>query len=116
MEFTHVEHTKYNTTSIYIKNAGIELDDCKILNVEDTEYNYQKVQVKLSEEKIDKMNEIESKVNEHLDSKGHNRITLVYGTCIYAKKYINKPTDKLKHIKLKSIYLNNGSIPQLWVV
>ena len=62
------------------------------------------------------MNDIESKVNEHLDSKGHNQVTLVYGSCIYAKKRINRPTDRLKRIKLKSIYLNGESLPQLWVL
>ncbi len=118
IEFRHDDHTKYNTVSIIIKNAMFSLKGCEILEIEDTKYGYQKAVVKLPEQKVDKMKEIEENVNDYLDDQGLDKIKLVYGNKIYAKKKVSTPKKHLERIKLRSVFVNNESksFAQLWVM
>ena len=118
IEITREEHTKYGTASIRIKNAEYRLKDCEILEVEDTKYGYQKAVVKLTEKKVIKMKEVEEEVNDFLVNQGLNKIKLVYGNKIYAKKKISTPKHHLDYIKLRGVFVNNESKPfaQLWVI
>ena len=59
IEFNRVDHPKYSTASIYIKNVEFSLKGCEILNIDDTKYGYQKTVVELSKQMIEKMMEIE---------------------------------------------------------
>ena len=116
--FNRVDHPKYNTASIYIKNVEFSLKGCEILNIDDTKYGYQKTVVELSKQMIEKMMEIEEEVNKYLKDQGLDTIKLVYRNKIYAKKKTSTSKKHLEQIKLKSVYLNNENKPsvQLWVV
>ena len=118
MEFNRVNYSKYSTASIIIKNAEFSLRGCEILDIEETKYGHQKAVVKLSEKKVEKMKEIEEEVNDYLENEGLDRITIVYGNKIYAKKKTSTSEKHLERIKLKSVYLNNENktYVQLWVM
>ena len=107
IKFTNKNHEKYDTSSIYIRNVSLSLKDCEIVEITETEYGYEKAIVKLSDEKIEKMEEIEKCVNDHLEKEKLNSIKLVYGNKIYAKKNPATSEKCLKQIKLKSIFINS---------
>ena len=50
LEFHHIKYKKYSTATIVIGRASLKLDDCEILEKEETKYGYQKAVVKLSPE------------------------------------------------------------------
>ena len=118
LEFRRDEHVKHNTTSIFVKNMMFSLKGCEILEIEETKYGYQKAVIKLPEEKIDKMKEIEEDVNDYLDKQGLDKIKIVYGNKIYTKKKTSTPKKHLDRIKLRSVFINNESktFAQLWVM
>lgn len=118
MEFIRKDYAKYNTTSFIIKNAVFSLKDCEILEVKDTQHDYQKAVVKISKKMVDKMNDIEKDINDYLSDEGIDKITLVYGNKIYAKKETTIPKEDLDCIKIKSVFVNNERKPflQLWLV
>ena len=74
--------------------------------------------MKLPKEKVDKMKEIEEEVNWYLDNQSFDKIKIVYGNRIYAKKKSSTPRKYIERIKLKSVYINNEgkSFAQLWVL
>ena len=69
--------------------------------------------MKLSPERVIAMEEIEEKVNEHLQGEGLPHITLVYGNRVYPKIKIDSP----KTTKLKGVWVNveNKPFTQLWL-
>ena len=94
-------------------DASIKLENCEILQREETNYVYQKAVVKLSPEKLINMKKNEEEVNEHLRYTGLSIITLVYGNRVYPKIKIDNP----KTIKLKSVWINVEKKPVagLWL-
>ena len=118
MDFYKQDYQKYNTASITIKNAVFVLKGCEILKVDGTKYGYQKVIVKLSERKVIKMKTIEEGVNDYLEREGHDKVRLVYGNKVYAKKKTSTPEKELNRIKLTSVYISNENktFAQLWMM
>ena len=118
IEIKRDDYTKYGTSSIRIKNAVCSLKNCEILDVVNTEYDYERVVVKLSEKNIIKMKELEGEVNDYLTDQGLDPIKLVYGNKIYTKKKVSTPKRQLDYIKLKGVFVNNEGkqFTQLWVM
>ena len=62
--FHRILYNKFNTSTSTITGASLKLEDCDILQIDETKYGYRKAVVKLSPEKIIVMKEFEEKVNE----------------------------------------------------
>ena len=112
--FTHRDHNRYNTTSIYIGCAGFSTKKCEILETEKTKYGHYKVVIRLSEEKAKKMKEYEHDANLYLEDMGVRPIKLVYGNKIYVKSHSKKARE---YIRLKGIYVDRSqkASPQIWL-
>lgn len=98
IEIKRVDYKNHGTSSHMITGATINLKKCEILEITDTEYSHQKIVVKLPEKKIDKMKMFEEDVNDYLDETGMDKITLVYGNTVYAKKHYDTPETELSYI------------------
>ena len=101
LTFNCLFYEKYNTSSNTILGASLKLEDCEILEINNTKYAYRKALVKLSPEKVIIMNETEEKVNERLQSMDIPQTTLVYGNKVNPKTKIDNP----KIIKLKRVWV-----------
>ena len=118
MDFIRQYHWEYGTSSIKFNNEQFKLTGCKVLTNDDTtlNYGYIKATVKLSREMIGRMKKLEKDVNEVLNKKGFDKVTIVYGNRVYAKKAIlvQQPT----YIQLRSIYINKEKKPvvQMWLM
>ena len=100
-------HTRYGGGKfVFIKNAEFSLQGCEIL---EDEVGLRAV-VKLPEEMVNRMKDIEEKLNDH-------RIKLVYGNKMYAKKNPTTPKEHLKRICLKGVYVDNDGKPSvnMWI-
>ena len=106
-------YEKYKTSKIFIMGVSLKLEDCEILQKEETKYRYQKAVVKLSPEKVIVMKEFEEEQNEHLGTEGLSHITLVYGNIVYSKIKIDGP----KTVIFKGVWINaeKKPFPQLWL-
>ena len=91
LDFHRIEYKKYNTCTIVVTGASLKLENCKVLQKDDSNHGYQKAVLKLSSEKVIKMKKIEEVVNKHLEKKGLSRIKLVYGNIVYPKIKIDSP-------------------------
>ena len=100
-------------SKIFVMAVSLKLEDCEILQKEETKYGYQKAVVKLSPEKVIMMKEFEEKVNECLGKDRLPHITLIYGNRVYPKINIDKP----KTIRLSGVWNNveKKPFPQLWL-
>ena len=118
MDFIRQYHWEYGTSSIKFNNEQFELTGCKVLTNDDTrlKYGYIKATVKLSREMIGRMKKLEKDVNEVLIKMGFDKVTIVYGNRVYAKKAILVPHPT--YIQLRSIYINKEKKPvvQMWLV
>ena len=106
-------YEKFHTSTIYIWPAILDLENCGIIQKENTRYDYHKAIVKLSPEKVIEMKKIEEMVNEYLEKEeGLSQIKLVYGNRVYPKIKILSP----KTIKLKVCGSTRKKLyPQLWL-
>ena len=100
-------------SKIFIMGVSLKLEDCEILQKEETKYGYQKAVVKLSPEKVIVMKEFEEKVNEYLEKEQLSHMTFIYGNRVYPKINIDKP----KTIRLRGVWINveKKPFPQLWL-
>ena len=123
LKFSRVNNEKYNTVSINIENAFIEIknEDYNTINTEKTKLGYIKSTIKIkNEDLINKLKTWETEINEYLKNEvGTKPITILYGDWIYPKLSSLIGQQKNEHyIKIKSVWIdeNNKPFVQLWHV
>ena len=123
LKFTRVNNEQYNTVSINIENAIIEIkeDEHYVLNDENSKFGYRKVDLRIYNNDIkEKLKSWETEINEYLKNEvGTRPIKIVYGNKIYTKlsKKINQEEEKF-FIKISGVWINENNKPfvQLWYV
>ena len=123
LKFTRVNNEQYNTVSINIENAIIEIkeDEHYVLNDENSKFGYRKVDLRIYNNDIkEKLKSWEEEINEHLKNEvGTGPIKILYGNKIYTKlsKKINQEEEKF-FIKISGVWINENNKPfvQLWYV
>ena len=123
LKFTREDNKKYNTISINIENALIEIkeNDYYIIETEKTKFGYRKVSLRINNKDLkEKLKSWETEINEYLKSEvGTGPITVLYGNKIYSKlsKMIEQEQKKY-FIKVSGVWINENNKPfiQLWYV
>ena len=118
LKFIRKNNVKYNTTSINIVNAFIEIakDDYKISSMRKTKFGYTKANIQIFNDELkNKIKSWETEINEYLKNKvGTRPVTILYGNMIYPK--VSNLMWQKCHINIKSVWINEKNIPfvQLW--
>ena len=118
LKFIRTNNEKYNTTSINIENAFIEIakDDYKISSMRKTKFGYTKANIQIFNVELkNKLKSWETEINEYLKNKvGTRPVTILYGNMIYPK--VSCLMWQKRYIKIKSVWINEKNIPfvQLW--
>ena len=123
LKFTRTNNEKYNTTTINIENAFIEIveDDYNISNREKTKFGYVKANIQIFNDELkNKLKLWETEINEYLKNKvGTRPVTILYDNMIYPKVscLIGQEKEE-RYIKIKSVWINEKKKPfvQLWYV
>ena len=123
LKFTRVNNEQYNTVSINIENAFIEIvkDDYQIMDRLKTKFGYIKANIKINnDDLINKLKSWETEINEYLKNEvGTNAVTILYGNRIYPKvsTLIGQKKEE-HHIEIKSVWINENNKPfvQLYYV
>ena len=123
LKFTRVNNEEYNTVSINIENAIMEIveDDYYIFDTHRTKFGYRKANLKINnEDLIDKLKSWETEINEYLKIEvGTEAVTILYSNRIYPKvsSMLGQKEEK-HHINIKSIWIDEKNKPfvQLWYV
>ena len=119
LKFIRKNNGKYNTTSINIVNAFIEIakDDYKISSMRKTKFGYTKANIQIFNDELkNKLKSWETEINEYLKNKVRTRpVTILYGNMIYPK-VSGLMWQNLRYINIKSVWINEKNIPfvQLW--
>ena len=116
LKFSRVNNEEYNTVSINIENAIMEIveDDYRIMNRSKTKFGYIKADIQIkNEDLINKLKSWETEINEYLKNEvGTNAVTILYGNRIYPKvsSLIGQKKEE-HHIKIKSVWINENNKP-----
>ena len=123
LKFTRVNNEKYNTVSINIENAIIEIakDDYNISNMGKTKFGYTKANIQIFNDELkNKLKSWETEINEYLKNEvGTRPVTILYGNMIYPKvSGLMWQEKEERYIKIKSVWINENNKPfvQLWYV
>ena len=122
LKFTRVNNEQYNTVSINIENAIIEIVnyDYHIMDTSKTKFGYKKANIKIiNDDLINKLKSWETEINEYLKNEGIEPVTVLYGNRIYPKVSSMIGQEKKEHhIKISSIWINENNKPfvQLYYV
>ena len=124
LKFSSVNNEEYNTVSINIENAFIEIkedEEYNIIDIEKNKFGYRQATIKLdNQDLIDKLKSWETEINEYLKSEiGTGPITIIYGNKLYSKLSWMIGQKKEEHnIKIKSVWINENNKPfiQLYYV
>ena len=123
LKFTRVNNEQYNTVSINIENAFIDIkeEDYKIEDMIKTKFRYDKAHIRiLNDDLINKLKSWETEINEYLKNEvGTGAVTILYGNRIYPKVSTLIGQEKEEHhIKIKSVWINEKNKPfvQLYYV
>ena len=117
LKFTRVNNEKYNTVSINIENAFIEIkkNDYYIFDNQKTKFGYKKVNLGLCNDDIkEKLKTWETEINEYLKNEmGTGPVTIVYGNKLYTKHYIklNQEENNKYFIKISGVWINENNKP-----
>ena len=117
LKFTRVNNEKYNTVSINIENAFIEIKekDYYIFDNQKTKFGYKKVNLGLHNDDIkEKLKTWETEINEYLKNEmGTGPVTIVYGNKLYTKHYIklNQEENNKYFIKISGVWINENNKP-----
>ena len=121
LKFTRVNNEKYNTVSINIENAIIEIveEDYNILNRAKTKFGYTKANIQIFNDELkNKLKSWETEINEYLKNEvGTRPVTILYGNMIYPKvSGLMWQEKEERYIKIKSVWINEKNKPfvQLW--
>ena len=123
LKFTHVNNEEYNTVSINIENAKIEIakDDYNILNRSKTKFGYITAIIQIINDELkNKLKSWETEINEYLKNEvGTRPVTILYSNSIYPKVsgLIGQEKEE-RYIKIKSVWIDEKNKPfvQLWYV
>ena len=123
LKFIRTNNEKYNTTTINIENAFIEIaeDDYNILSREKTKFGYVKANIQIFNDELkNKLKLWETEINKYLKNKvGTRPVTILYDNMIYPKVscLIGQEKEE-RYIKIKSVWINEKNKPfvQLWYV
>ena len=123
LKFTRVNNEEYNTVSINIENAFIEIknEDYQIMNRSKTKFGYIKANIQIKNDNlINKLKSWETEINEYLKNEvGTKAVTILYANMIYPKVsgFIGQEKEE-HHIKIKSVWIDEKNKPfvQLWHV
>ena len=123
LKFTRVNNEEYNTVSINIENAIIDIkeEDYKIEDIIKTKFRYDKAHIRiLNDDLINKLKSWETEINEYLKNEvGTRAVTILYGNRIYPKVSTLIGQEKEEHhIKIKSVWIDEKNKPfvQLYYV
>ena len=123
LKFSRVNNEEYNTVSINIENAIIDIkdEDYKVLDRSKTKYGYTKAIIMILNDEIkDKLKLWEVQINDYLKCEvGTGAVTILYGNRIYPKVSDLVGQEKEEHhIKIKSVWINENNKPfvQLYYV
>ena len=121
LKFTRVNNEKYNTVSINIENAIIEIveEDYNILNRAKTKFGYTKANIQIFNDELkNKLKSWETEINEYLKNEvGTRPVTILYSNSIYPKvSGLMWQEKEERYIKIKSVWINekNKTFVQLW--
>ena len=123
LKFTRVNNEEYNTVSINIENAKIEIakDDYNILNRSKTKFGYITAIIQIINDELkNKLKSWETEINEYLKNEvGTGSVTILYSNSIYPKVsgLIGQEKEE-RYIKIKSVWIDEKNKPfvQLWYV
>ena len=123
LKFSRVNNEEYNTVSINIENAIIDIkdEDYQIMDRSKTKYGYIKANIRIINDDLkDKLKLWEVQINDYLKCEvGTGAVTILYGNRIYPKVSSLIGQDEEKHqLKIKSIWINEKNKPfvQLYYV
>ena len=116
-----MNNEKYNTVSINIENAIIEIveEDYNILNRAKTKFGYTKANIQIFNDELkNKLKSWETEINEYLKNEvGTRPVTILYSNSIYPKvSGLMWQEKEERYIKTKSVWINEKNKPfvQLW--
>ena len=123
LKFTRVNNEEYNTVSINIENAFIEIkkEDYHILDRSKTKFGYTKAIIQIINDDLkDKLKTWETEINEYLKNEvGTGAVTILYSNSIYPKVsgLIGQEKEE-RLIKIKSVWIDEKNKPfvQLYYV
>ena len=116
LKFSRVNNEQYNTVSINIENAFIEIknEDYYIFDKQKTKFGYRKVDLRIHNDDIkEKLKTWETEINEYLKNEmGTGPVKIVYGNKLYTKlsKKINQEENKY-FIKISGVWINENNKP-----
>ena len=123
LKFSRVNNEEYNTVSINIENAIIDIkdEDYQIMDRSKTKYGYIKANIRIINDDLkDKLKLWEVQINDYLKCEvGTEAVTLLYGNRIYPKvsDLVGQKKEE-HHIKIKSVWINEKNKPfvQLYLI
>ena len=124
LKFSRENNKKYNTVSVNIENAIIDIkedEDFEVMNRYKDKHEYRKADIVIkNEDIINKLKKWQEQINEYLKCKvGTGPVTIVYGNRIYPKvSELLGQDEKKQQFKIKSIWINENNKPfvQLYYV
>ena len=122
LKFSRVNNEEYNTVSINIENAIIDIkdEDYQIMDRSKTKYGYTKANIRIINDEIkDKLKLWEVQINDYLKCEvGTEAVTILYGNRIYPKVSGTFGQEVKYQFKIKSIWINEKNKPftQLYYV
>ena len=123
LKFSRVDNEKYNTISVNIENAIIDIkqEDYYTLKTQPTKFGYIKSTIVITNNEIkDKLKIWEEQINEYLKNEiGTGPITILYGNRAYPKlSALIGQNRREQHISIRSVWINEKNKPfaQLWHV
>ena len=123
LKFSRVDNEKYNTISVNIENAIIDIkqEDYYTLQTQKTKFGYIKSTIVITNNEIkDKLKIWEEQINEYLKNEIETKpITILYINKAYPKLLaLIGQNRREQHISIRSIWINEKNKPfvQLWHV
>ena len=123
LKFNRVNNKKYNTISVNIENAIIDIkqEDYYTIKTQKTKFGYIKSEIIITNDEIkNKLKIWEEQINEYLKNEiGTEAITILYGNRVYPKlSALIGQNRREQHIKIRSVWINEKNKPfaQLWHV
>ena len=116
LKFSRVNNEEYNTVSVYVDNAIIDIkkEDYQILEETKTKFGYTKATILIFNDDLkDKLKLWEVQINDYLKCElGAEAATLLYGNKVYPKVtgLIGQDKEEIQ-FKIKSIWINERNKP-----
>lgn len=128
MNFNILEYKNYGTASVILKECHLRIRDTDprsassrgvavVGKKQKGKYGVDSIPITLTPKQVKKMKGFEGEINNILDDRGYDKVTILYGNKLYAKINKSTSTKHLNTIKVCSVYINGEykSYPQVWV-